>query len=452
MRRSYLVKLFVAALVISLATFVASLAGWGGRTNATPAPPAPQPLSPIEHVVVIVQENRSTDNLFQDPVLIARGANIAQAGLNSEGQVITLEPEHLENGYDLDHSHKAFEQMYDHGAMDGANLIAVTCGAGVPDCPNSNPHFRYVYPSDVAPYFQMAEQYTFADDMFQTNQGPSFPAHQFILSGTSAPTATSLLFAAENPVGGNGDAGCAASGDARVLLIDPSGKESSSMYPCFEHPTLVDLLDSAGISWLYYTPTAGTIWTAPDAIYHLRYGKDWAKIITPATWILTNIANGKLQDVSWVVPTDAESDHAMINDGTGPAWVASIVNAIGKSQYWANTAIFITWDDWGGWYDHVPPPQYNSYEYGFRVPLIVVSPYANPGYVSHVQHDFGSIIKFIEWNFNLPSLGYADARADDLLDFFNFTQSPIPYKAVPAIKDANFFLNDRRPAGPPDDD
>jgi phospholipase C len=399
-------------------------------------------------VVVIVQENRTPDNLFHG----LPGADIANTGVNSQGQVITLAPVHLSNGYDLDHSHKAFVQMYDNGKMDGADKIAVTCGKGVPGCPNSNPHFRYVYPSDVAPYFQMAEQYTFADQMFQTNQGPSFPAHQFILSGTSAPTATSPLFAAENPFGGNGGAGCAASSDARVLLIDPLGNESSMMYPCFEHPTLVDLLDSAGISWLYYTPTAGTIWTAPDAIKHLRYGPDWGKVIVPATWILTNIARGKLAQVSWVIPTDTASDHAMINDGSGPAWVASIVNAIGKSKYWANTAIFITWDDWGGWYDHVPPPIINSYEYGFRVPLIVVSPYANRGYVSHVQHDFGSILRFIEEDFNLPSLGYADMPADDLLDCFNFNQTPIPYSAVKAAKDASFFINDPRPPGPPDDD
>jgi phospholipase C len=431
---------------------VASLAGWGGRTNATPSPPAPQILSQeIQHVVVIVQENRTPDNLFHG----LPGADIANVGLNSEGQIISLAPEHLDNGYDLDHSHKAFEQMYDDGKMDGADKIQVTCGKGVPDCPNSNPHFRYVYPSDVTPYFQLAEQYTFADRMFQTNQGPSFPAHQFLLSGPFAPTATSLLFAAENPTAASGssDAGCAAASDARVLLIDTLGNESSQMYPCFEHPTLVDLLDSAKISWLYYTPTTGTIWTAPNAINHLRNGPDWAKVIVPQTTILTNIANGKLAQVSWVVPTDTASDHAMINDGSGPAWVASIVNAIGKSKYWSTTAIFITWDDWGGWYDHVPPPQiYNSYEYGFRVPLIVVSPYAQRGYVSHVQHDFGSILKFIEEDFNLPSLGYADARADDLSDCFDFSQTPTPYTAVPSALDASFFVNDPRPPGPPDDD
>jgi phospholipase C len=156
--------------------------------------------------------------------------------------------------------------------------------------------------------------------------------------------------------------------------------------------------------------------------------------------------------VSWVIPSGPESDHAQQNDGSGPSWVASIVNAIGNSSYWSNTAIFIAWDDWGGWYDHVPPKIVNSYEYGFRVPLIVVSPYAKPAYISHVPHDFGSILKFIEQTFNLPSLGYADAPADNLSDCFDFTQTPLTFQNIPASLQADHFLNDRRPPADPDDD
>jgi len=143
--------------------------------------------------------------------------------------------------------------------------------------------------------------------------------------------------------------------------------------------------------------------------------------------VLTDIANGQLAAVSWVVPSGRTSDHPALSDGSGPSWVASIVNAIGNSPYWSNTVIFITWDDWGGWYDHVAPSVINSYEYGFRVPLIVVSPFAKPGHVSHVTHDFGSILKFIEEVYGLPSLGYADAAADDLSDCFDFNQTPLTF-------------------------
>ena len=417
----------------------------------------------IQHVVVIFQENRTPDNLFHDPVLISRGADIASTGVNSQGETITLAPESLNTDYDINHTHESFERMYDGGKMDGADRLFIFCYQGASICPPPNPEFWYVNPSEVQPYFQLAEQYTFGDRMFQTNQGPSFPAHQFIISGTSAPTATSNLFAAENLSVDKANAGCIAAAGITVALIDTSGSESQSSYPCYEHPTLTDLLDAQGISWRYYAPSAGSIWTGPDAIQHMCQpqtqngqlvctGSAWKNVIIPQTNVLTDIATGQLAEVSWVIPDGHASDHAGQNDGSGPSWVASIVNAIGNSPYWANTAIFVTWDDWGGWYDHVAPTVINSYEYGFRVPLIVVSPYAKAAYVSHATHQFGSILKFIEETYGLPSLGYADAPADDLSDCFNFSQKPLSFKTIQAPLSAEHFLNDRRPPTDPDDD
>jgi len=411
----------------------------------------------VQNVVVIFQENRSPDNLFGSNPNFLPGVDIATSGLNSKGQTIPLTPVPLANKYDLSHAHSAFVSMYDNGQMDGADKIPVTCGKGATGCPPPNPQFKYVDNSTglLNPYFQLAEQYTFGDRMFQTNQGPSFPAHQFIISGTSAPSVDSDLFAAENPAGAPNaglNTGCTAPAGEFVRMIDPSGSESQKQYPCFEHLTLADLLDYAGVSWRYYTPSAGTLWTGPNAIYHLRFGSDWNNdvVLNPAQ-VLTDIANGQLANVSWVIPAGQESDHAGGNEGLGPSWLASIVNAIGQSQYWDNTVILITWDDWGGWYDHVAPTVINSYEYGFRVPLIVVSPFAKQGYVSHVTHDFGSILRFIEENYHLPSLGYADALADDLSDCFDFHHHNVFHK-IPASYDAKYFLNDKTPPEDPDND
>src|SRR6202521_4196974 len=209
---------------------------------------AAQAQNPIQYVVVIFQENRTSDNLFHG----LPGADIANTGVNSKGQIIPLKPIPLVNNYDLGHSHKAFVQMYDKGRMDGADKVGILCNKGAKNCPPPNPQFKYVNPSDVAPYFQMAEQYTFADRMFQTNQGASFPAHQFILAGTSAPTASSNLFAAEDVIGfehANWDMGCAGSPKVLVRMIDPAGDESQKMFPCFEHPTLTDLLDNQNLTW-----------------------------------------------------------------------------------------------------------------------------------------------------------------------------------------------------------
>lgn len=266
--------LFWGSLVCS-AAFLASLFGCGGGagTSSTSPPPASQK---IQHVVVIFQENRTPDNLFHDSVLISRSADIASRGVNSKGQVIQLTPtsDGLITDYDLDHGHGSFLAMYDGGKMDGADLIPVGCAPHVTKCGPPDPWFQYVEPSKVQPYFQLAETYTFADRMFQTNQGPSFPAHQFILSGTSAPTPTSDLFAAENPEANpslgavDNDTGCAAPAAEIVMLIDPNGIESPA-YPCYDHPTLTDLLKARSISWRYYAPYGGSIWTAPNAIQHM---------------------------------------------------------------------------------------------------------------------------------------------------------------------------------------
>lgn len=433
----------------------------------------------IKHIVILFQENRTPDNLFHDPVLMQRGADIALTGTNSLGHKIPLTPTPLRTEYDLDHSHHAFVSMYDDGKMDGADKISVACpNHSAMPCPPPDAQFRYVQPSDVEPYFQLAEQYTFGDRMFQTNEGPSFPAHQFILSGTSAPTATSHSFMAENSAGipnAFGDAGCTSPPSEFVYLINPAGRELEKIYPCTEHPTLTDELNHQGISWRYYTPFAGVIWTAPNAIEHMCgpnnpppnatacVGPDWVNnVVLDETRVLTDISGGQLPQVSWVIPNGYNSDHPSIdNKGGGPSWIAAIVNAIGNSQYWADTAIIITWDDWGGWYDHVKPFKVvndgvswgSGYVYGFRVPLIVVSPYARARHISHKIHHFGSILKFVETVFGLPSLGYADAYApDDLSDCFNFKQAPLKFTTIQAPLKAQDFLNDKRPKAPPDDD
>ena len=236
-----------------------------------------------------------------------------------------------------------------------------------------------------------------------------------------------------------------------------------------------DLLAGA-YTWRYYAPSAGSIWTAPNAISHICQstgpggtcvGSDWSQNVDlTSADVLTDIQNCKLRSVSWVIPTGANSDHANSNDGGGPSWVASIVGAIGgsakcdnKTGYWKNTAIVIAWDDWGGWYDHVPPsflaqPE-GGYQYGFRVPMIFVSAYTARGYINNVRHDFGSILRFIENNFGFAegSLNFADARAtNDLSGFYDLTRPPRPFRAISAPKSANFFIHDKRLATDPDDD
>jgi phospholipase C len=423
----------------------------------------------VKHIVIIVQENRTVDNLFHGLDAYLPTADIANSGTNSKGQVIPLTAVPLAGDYDIDHSHAAFRLMYDNGKMDGADLEK--CFPYFGACPK-NTAFHYVRRHDVEPYFEMARNYGFANRMFQSNQGPSFPAHQFLFGGTSQPEAGSPLFASGNSVGGSG---CAAPPTATVSMIDPAGRDNIRMYPCFEHQTLADLLDAppkapgSPISWRYYTLSANHIWSAPDAIAHLCQPAGSPPRCTDPHWtdgdivlwppqVLVDISQNALKTVSWVIPTGQDSDHPSSNNGGGPSWVASIVNAIGHSAYWNNTVIFVVWDDWGGWYDHVAPPIDRSlsyYEYGFRVPLLVISPYTPQGYVSQKQHDFGSILRFVETAFDLgriPPGNFVDARADDLGDFFDFSKPPRAFMTIRQNFPASRFLDRKRRMTDPDDD
>ena len=325
----------------------------------------------IEHLVVIVQENRSVDNLFNG----LPGANTVQSGQNMKGQTVVLQPVSLTAPYDISHKHKAWVAEYDHGRLDGFSSENFNCYEKG-RCPKRDvAAYAYVPESEIQPYWDLAQEYTFADNMFQTNQGPSFPAHQYLISGTSTISNLSHLKASENPQaprrkGGQG--GCNSLRGTRVVTIDPKGVEGHPVYPCFDRVSIMNSMNQRDISWRYYQEYGGSgLWHAVDAIKTIREGPSYENVRWPSSQVLRDIASDRLAQVTFVTPSAAESDHAGKNDGTGPSWVASIVNAIGKSSYWNSTAIIVTWDDWGGWYDHVPPQIYNSYELGFRVPMIV---------------------------------------------------------------------------------
>ncbi len=423
--------------------------GTGQRTIVSPASiQLTSPSSKIRHVVIIFQENRSVDNLFNG----LPGADTAKSGKNSQGKNVELRPVPLTGNYDMGHAHSSFEIEYANGNLNGFNRDNSNCKREKPCLPRDVRAYAYVPESEIKPYFELAEEYTFADRMFQTNEGPSFPAHQYILSGTSTIEDGSQLRAASNafaPAGGF-TGGCDSPLGSAVWLIDPVGRENQATYPCFERLSLVDLIESESLSWRYYVHHLGPgTWNGPDAIANIRDSSQYSNdVIAPSSRVITDVATGQLANVVWVTPTAAASDHPGLNKGLGPSWVASVVNAIGESPYWNNTAIFITWDDWGGWYDHVVPPHYNSYELGFRVPLIVVSPYAKAHYVSHRQHEFASILKFVEETFDLGSLHTTDLRADDLSDCFDFAQTPIEFKPISSSHPADYFL--RQPLSPQD--
>jgi len=417
-----------------------------GHPSPTPSPSpspspstSPTPSTAVQHIVIIVQENRSVDNMFNG----FPGADTAQTGQTHDGKTIRLTSRSLAAPGDAEHSHTAFVTDYDSGAMDGFDL---TAPSGQP----ASYDYEFVPQSETVPDWTLASTYTFADRLFQSNSGPSFPAHLYLISGQSEMAAANP----HTPAGPTQPWGCDSPSDATVQLMAPNGTLINGPYPCFDYTTLADKMDAAGITWRYYAPTLGTsgdVWSAYDAIRHVRFGSDWNNVVSPETTILSDVAAGSLAQVTWVVPSKINSDHGGSKSTSGPQWVGDVVNAIGASKFWNNTVIFVTWDDWGGWYDHVAPPQLDVMGLGFRVPLIVVSPFAKRGYVSHTQHEFGSILKFTEEQFGLPSLGTTDARSDDLSDCFNFSQQRVRFVPVRTRLSPAFFMSQRPGGEPPDD-
>jgi len=505
--------------------------------------------TPIQHVIVIIQENRTPDNLFgaqTNGKFLEPGVNLVVNG-NSYGTSVPLAKVPLTTCYNPSHGNKDWQAMYDGGKMDGANGEKIQNPLGSQcQVPPTNVPFAYVENDSgnnyaVNPYFMIAQQFGFANYMFQTNQGPSFPAHQFLFTGTSAPVSYPNTyydwFVSEEPpsIGKNaGATGCVAQPTTSVLEMDdtvpytekagyaPPGAIAG--FPCYSHNTVASVLDPASVTWKYYAQTQTELWSAPVAIDALCVpslsegggtctGAEFnSNVVTPSAGILTDIRDCALPGVSFVVPDGAWSDHGGQGDkGYGPSWVAAIVNSIGQGMsgskcnplgspvYWNNTVVLVTWDDWGGWYDHVAPPNLGfsngtgqQYVYGFRVPLLVVSAYSvSKAYVSGAWttgpqpmacpfsttpqycHDFGSILNFIEYVFGSggkplsdisPTYHYADYLAPDapfncgvscpysLSDFFNFSRQPNKFVSISAPYDAKFFLNYTGGPVDPDDD
>lgn len=407
----------------------------GGSTPAT--------SQKIKHIVIVVQENRSFNDLFYG----FPGAKTVKYGYDTYGKRIKLYPIGLETSWDIDHSSWAFISACNgtgsipgtNCRMNGFNKEYVGCGGRSNPCPTKYPQYGYVPHAETKPYFAIGKQYVLADEMYASNfDGSSFISHQYIISG-QAESAVNYPFGSWGCPGGSGD-DIAQVGPQRQV---PYGYE----VVCWDPTTLGDELDNAGISWAYYAASYGSnypgLWSAYQAIKHIYYGKDWKKdVISPPSQFLTDVQNGNLRTVSWVTPTWQNSDHAGSGSKTGPSWVASIVNTIGQSKYWNDTAIFIFWDDYGGWYDR-EPPAYADYDgLGFRLPMLIVSPYAKQGYVSHVHYEHGSILRFVEDQFGLARLAASDARANSpAKDCFDFSGPPRKFKKIPSALGAEYFLN-----------
>ncbi len=426
--------------------------------------------SPIQHVVLMIQENRTFNDFFAsypggDGTLTGEAEPNASCSppINYE-EMVSLTEMPLVVPKDLDHKFSAYSTSYDGGKMDGFDRALF--GGGIPECLYP---YQYTNPSQIQPYWDMAEQYTLAEHMFSTQGSDSFTAHQDLIRGGTIVEPGKAMVDLPSCSGAKCVWGCDAPPGTHTSLITEKDQwkqyRGKGPFPCSDkfqssYPTLRDLLDAKYVSWKYYVPPSNTsngkLFNAFDVIYPVRYGPEWnTNISMPETNIFNDIQNGALPALSWVIPDAADSDHPGEKIDNGPSWVASVVNAIGESSYWNSTAIIIVWDDWGGLYDNLGMLSAKKYGYGglgTRVPAIIVSPYAKAAYISPTDYEFGSILKYIEENWNLGSLGTSDQRATSILDCFNYSQSPIPFTPIASSFDKSYFLHEKHSYRPIDDD
>ena len=433
-----------------------------GSSQGVPGVPALRATSrshssPISHIVLIVQENRTFNNLFATfPGTV--GTTTGKELVGGKVESINLTEEPLESPKTLRHTYTGYRIAYNGGQMDGFNLIRfLTSGKYEGALP-----YEYVNPADVAPYWAIATDYAIADHMFTTQGSSSFPAHQDLIRGGTAIDPTESLI--DDP--DKTPWGCPAPPGTTTELITTGLKyERHGPPPCTSdfpssgsYDTLQELLDAKHVSWKYYTPAyegnTGAMWNAFTVIASVFNNKtEWnAHISQPETKIFADISSGALPSMSWVIPDGFNSDHSGYKSDTGPSWVASVVNAIGESSYWNSTAIVIVWDDWGGFYDEVKPPKPdNQGGPGLRVPMLIVSPYVGQNEISHETFEFGSIVRFIEDTWNLGRLGTTDETTKSIASMFDFKQSPRSFIKIPSSHSKAFFLH-QKPSGLPVDD
>lgn len=416
----------------------------------------------IQHVVIIMQENRSFDNYFgtfpgAEGIPMLNGVPSVCVPDPQTGTCVA--PFHDPNDKDQDAPHFATDAVadIDGGKMDGfiqQDLIAVqnSCKNSTdPNCANLGPQpnvMGYHDAREIPNYWTYAQDFVLQDHMFSSAATWSLPVHLYMVSAWSASCSNPA-----DPMSCSSDLG------------DPdhftSNQQLDTATPGYAWTDLTYLLYKAGISWTYYVDggyqpdcddtdqpincaprpqSAGVpeIWNPLPDFLDVHQDHQLGNVQDLSNFF-TAVQSGKLASVVWIAPNGVDSEHAPNLISDGQAYVTRIINAIMQSPEWDSTAIFLAWDDWGGFYDNVVPPKVDQNGYGLRVPAMVISPYAKRGYIDHQTLSFDAYIKFIEDDFlsgqrlDPATDGRPDSRPDvrenapqlgDLIQDFDFNQTP----------------------------
>lgn len=411
------------ALLLMVLTAMPSMAARGVQAGTTASS---QGIDKIRHVIWISQENHSFDNYFGT----YPGADGIPPGVClpfRPGGRRCVKPFHLKRlkiPCDLDHEWLIAHAAYDDGRMDGfvwAEGSPYTMG--------------YYDERDIPNYWAYARHFTLAEHFFSSLMGPSGPNHVYMVAAQSGGLVNNIFTLH----------------DLKRALDDPDG---------FTFLSMVSLLQNARITWKYYvqtkptspqvwegsgpggavtrtthqSPTKYFLWNPLPGFKAIRDNPSLMAHLVSEEQFYKDLKTGTLPQVSWLIPTAVDSEHPPANIQRGMWYVTRLINAVMQSRYWRDSVIFLTWDDYGGFYDHVPPPQMDAFGLGPRVPALIISPYARPGYIDFHTYEFSSILKFIETRWGLPHLTARDDHANNMLGAFNFSQMPNPPYVIPVPK------------------
>lgn len=410
-----------------------------GRSTPAPVNPAASAIRSqacpgcgrIRHIIFLVKENHTFDNLF-GLFPGADGTRFAREGRRRVRMAITP----VQPWNDLYHIRNAPSVAVDQGKMDRFYAFPGSFQKGV-DVADSEYERR-----QIPNYWAYASRFTLADHFFSTILGSSFPNHLVTVAGQSL-----NIYQDPNHLPAKFWAWGCDSWKVDVVKWG-AGSQTGVERPCFSAPTVADEATRARVSWRYYAAPPGNIgyiWSSLDAFRQDRRSWRWSRNVLPAARFTTDVSSGKLAAITWITPPWKQSDHPPTNICAGENWTVRMVNAVMRSPFWRSSVIVLTWDDYGGFYDHVPPPRVGPYMLGPRVPAIIISPYARRSTVDKRRYDFRSVLKLIETTFRLPHLTTFDRRVRSLYDALDLKRKPL----APLILKPRFCPSRGVPAPPP---
>jgi phospholipase C len=417
-RRHRTWRLFLAGIIcLALgATCVAPgetfLPTWAASGRAPATTSCIQPAcGPLRHIIIIVKENHTFDNLFGR---FPRADGTTQFRKGKKLRPLGTTPDHLKR--DIVHNLWSTLAAVDRGKMDQfyKEPNAYQDGSDVADS-----QYRQ---NQIPNYWTYAGDFSLADHFFSTLLGGSFINHLAIVSGQS-------MTAIEDPVrrGTFKAWGCDSHQGTKVEVY--KRHRFTFAFPCFNNATLADEADAAGVAWKYYAPAPGQFgyyWSSFDAVKHIRYSSEWQSNVVPTGQFDTDVQAGNLPALSWLIGDLPVSDHPPASICQGENWTVERINEIMRSPLWGSSVILLTWDDFGGFYDHVRPPRPARFMLGPRVPLIVISPFAKPRAIYSKRLDFRSIIKFVEDEYDLPHKAQFNRNVHSVAGMIDLSQKPLP--------------------------